>query len=126
MEDTMKYLFFFLALTSFACAASKSAQNASSQLDDANQAVALSKLGVTSVGVRADGDRLLAVACAISEGDAITVAKTMRRMARDDIAKTFCGSARVEIKDLGQPVSALVGRIQCVKFAVKTADVKCE
>jgi hypothetical protein len=126
MEDTMKYLFFFLVLTSFACAASKSAQNASSQLDDANQATALSKLGVTSVGVRADGDRLLAVACAISEGDATTVAKTMRRMARDDIAKTYCPNARVEIKDLGRPDSALVGRIYCVKFAVMAIDISCE
>ena len=121
----MKHLFFFLALTSFACATRTSAMDRALQLDDADQAAALSKLGATNVGIRADGDRLLSVACAISEGDAITVAKTMRRLARDDIAKTYCGSARAEVKDLGHPDSALVGRIHCAKFMIKTTDIKC-
>ena len=122
----MKYLFFFLALTSFACAASVNATDHASQLDDASQAAALSKLSATNVGIIADGDRLVATECAVSEGDAVLVAKTMRRLVRDDIAKTYCHSSRALINDLGRPDSALVGRIQCAKFAIKTIDVKCE
>jgi hypothetical protein len=113
-------------LTSFACATRTNTANRTSQLDDVNWAAALSKLGVTGVGTRADGDHLVTTECAVSEGDAVLVAKTMRRLVRDDIAKTYCPKAHALIKDLGRPDSALVGRIYCAKFAIKTADVKCE
>jgi hypothetical protein len=122
----MRHLFFVLALNVCACAATGAAHPPRS-IDRADQAKALAALGVATTGTGyADGETIVSVQCAVTGGDAALDAKTVRRLAYDDIVKMRCGQTRAELLALKHLDIALSDMATCIKFAVKTADIKCQ
>ncbi len=122
----MKYWLFVFALNVGACAATGAAR-APDNSEAANRQKALAIFGVTTTGTGyVDGEAIMSIQCASSEGDAALDAKAALRLAHDEIMKMRCGAVRVNNFVADDLVLSSSERVSCLKFTVKVSNVKCQ
>jgi hypothetical protein len=121
----MKYLLFAFVLNVCACTTTGTT-HAPANTDDADRLKALAVFGVTSTGTGYIGEEsLMSIQCVPSGSDATTDTKAALRLARDEVIKMRCGTARTNNFIPENLILSLSGRVSCIKITAKVSDIKC-